>query len=53
MYPHPTGEVQGTLARDVELAKAAVLYADHVDLISAQATRFSSSLPCGAAVWRR
>lgn len=37
VYPHPTGEVQGTLARDVELAKAAVLYADHVDLISAQA----------------
>lgn len=37
MYPHPTGEVHGTLARDVELAKAAVLYADHVDLISAQA----------------
>lgn len=37
MYPHATGEVQGTLARDVELAKAAVLYADHVDLISAQA----------------
>jgi len=24
-YPHVTGEVRGTLARDVELAKAAVL----------------------------
>jgi hypothetical protein len=40
-YPHVTGEVRGTLARDVELAKAAVLYADHVDLVSMQATLLS------------
>jgi hypothetical protein len=40
-YPHVTGEVRGTLARDVELAKAAVLYADHVDLVSMQANLLS------------
>jgi hypothetical protein len=40
-YPHVTGDVSGTLAHDVELAKAAVLYADHVDLISAQASMLS------------
>src|SRR6266540_7553091 len=40
-YPHSTGEIRGTLARDVELAKAAVLYADHVDLVSMSASVLS------------
>lgn len=40
-YPHVTGEIRGSLARDVELAKAAVLYADHVDLVSMQANLLS------------
>src|SRR2546430_11546044 len=40
-YPHVTGEVRGTLARDVELAKAAVLYADSGDLVSMQANGLS------------
>jgi hypothetical protein len=39
MYPHSDcSGVAGLLSRDVELAKAAVLYADQVDLISPFAT---------------